>query len=114
MYKKYRDASEKKKHQTAYAKVILEQVNFQKKKFSFFQNFFVKFQVRKSRQIAEAEGIKVPTKVEDYVVRAPRLSSSLHQSFGSSVDVEENDNNLVSIRSRKELLYNSIVLWTGL
>ena len=112
MYKKYRDASEKKKHQTAYAKIILEQVK--KSYFSFFQNFFVKFQVRKSRQIAEAEGIKVPTKVEDYVVRAPRLSSSLHQSFGSSVDVEENDNNLVSIRSRKELLYNSIVLWTGL
>ena len=84
-----------------------------KKKF-FFSKFFVKFQVRKSRQIAEAEGIKVPTKVEDYVVRAPRLSSSLHQSFGSSVDVEENDNNLVSVRSRKELLYNSIVLWTGL
>ena len=57
--------------------------------------------MRKSRQVAEQEGIIVPTKVEDYVVRAPKLSSSLHQSFGSSVDVEENDNNPVYQLSRK-------------
>ena len=28
MYRKYRDASDKKKQQTAYAKIILEQVNY--------------------------------------------------------------------------------------
>ena len=93
LYKKYREASDKKKSQTVYAKIILEQVSVW-----LWTTFLLVeyFQVRKSRKIAEDEGIKVPTKVEDYVIRPPKLSSSLHQSFGSSVDVEENDNNLVS------------------
>ena len=119
LYKKYREASDKKKSQTVYAKIILEQVSvwLSVQQWGCLSNDPLHnttyttqhcFKVRKSRKIAEEEGIKVPTKVEDYVIRPPKLSSSLHQSFGSSVDVEENDNNLVSETLHQSLCCLSI------
>jgi len=71
LYQKYKEANDKKKPATTYA-------------------IKIKAEIEKSKELAKKDGIIIPTKVEDYVVKNPRLSSSAyHQSVGSSMDVEE-------------------------
>lgn len=73
LYRKYKDASEKKKPHTQYAITIRSQVN-------------------KSREIADKDGVTIPTTEEDYTIRGKPSASSHHLSLGSSMDIEENSN----------------------
>ena len=51
------------------------------------------FQVNKSREIAEKDGVTIPTTEEDYTKHTRgKQSSSHHLSLGSSMDIEENSN----------------------
>ena len=89
LYRKYKDASEKKKPHTQYAITIRSQVSF--KTFNAAKRKV--FQVNKSREIAEKDGVTIPTTEEDYTKHTRgKPSSSHHLSLGSSMDIEENSN----------------------
>ena len=47
--------------------------------------------MNKSREIAEKDGVTIPTTTEDYTIRG-KPSASNHLSLGSSMDIEENSN----------------------
>ena len=49
--------------------------------------------MNKSREIAEKDGVTIPTTEEDYTKHTRgKPSSSHHLSLGSSMDIEENSN----------------------
>ena len=95
LYRKYKDASEKKKPHTQYAITIRSQVSFKIFNGAKGTNLVLPnvFQVNKSREIAEKDGVTIPTTEEDYTKHTRgKQSSSHHLSLGSSMDIEENSN----------------------
>ena len=48
--------------------------------------------MNKSREIAEKDGVTIPTTEEDYTIRGKPSASTHHLSLGSSMDIEENSN----------------------